>query len=383
MNSKTVLLVRNVAGDGFGGAEVYQLRLAEKLKENGFSPVIVTNSAQLIRCAKKEGFQVLKSLYLEQQDWSGWRNVLLVRYMFFQRKLKKWYLDVLRKYRPVAVNIQSRDDMISGTLACKELGIKVYWTDHADFLNWVLWNVNAKLKNAIGKKIIELSGETEKVIFVSERIAKETTEMIKPKVLSNMMIIENGVEDELEKYKGVKKKKDSFVFVGRVKEEKGIKELIEAFMMVVRKYPEAQLNLYGDGEIEKYRMMCKKCDRVKFHGRVDETLEVLAENETFVLPSYREGLSLSLLDAAMMRKKIIVSDVGGNTEVVANGKTGLLVPTKNIDKLAEAMIWMLENKQEAEKMAKDVRREYEEKFDLEKIFEEKMLPLYNNEKEKK
>ena len=103
----------------------------------------------------------------------------------------------------------------------------------------------------------------------------------------------------------------------------------------------------------------------------------------FVLPSYREGLSLSLLDAAMMRKKIIASDIGGNPEVVINGKTGLLVSAKNAQRLAEAMIWMLENKKEATEMAKNARQFYEKNFDFEKIFKEKMLPLYNKEKEKK
>ena len=87
---------------------------------------------------------------------------------------------------------------------------------------------------------------------------------------------------------------------------------------------------------------------------------------------------MSLLDAAMMRKKIIASDVDGNPEVVENGETGLLVPAKNAKKLAEAMIWMLEHKKEADKMAKNARRKYEEEFDFEKIFKEKMLPLYKS-----
>ena len=95
------------------------------------------------------------------------------------------------------------------------------------------------------------------------------------------------------------------------------------------------------------------------------------------------GSRILPMDAEMMGKKIIASDVDGNPEVVKNGETGLLVPAKNVKRLAEAMIYMLENKKEADEMAKNARKYYEEKFDFEKIFKEKMLPLYNIEKEEK
>ncbi len=84
-----------------------------------------------------------------------------------------------------------------------------------------------------------------------------------------------------------------------------------------------------------------------------------------------------------MGKRIIASNVDGNPEVVVDKETGLLVPARNASKLAEAMIWMLENRKEAGKMARNARKRYEEHFDFDKIFEEKMLPLYNSRKEKK
>ena len=376
---KTVFLVRNVAGDGFGGGEIYQLRLAKRLVESGFCPIIITNSRKLAQQAKENEIRVLKSPFLEQQNWSGWRNILLIRYLIFQKRLEKWYLGAIKKYQPVVVNIQSRDDMIAGTLACKKMGVRVLWTDHADFRNWVLWNVNVRFKNVIGKRIVELSREVSKVIFVSERVEEETKRMIKPLALCNTVVIKNGVEDKKAEFGDVKAEKNSFVFVGRVTEEKGIQELVEAFREVAEKCPGAKLNIYGEGEIDKYKKKCDGCGGVVFHGQAKEPLKVLAQNEIFVLPSYREGLSLSLLDAAMMGKKIIASDVDGNQEVIVDKKTGLLVPAKNARKLAEAMIWMLEHRKEAEDMAKSVRKRYEEEFDFKKIFEEKMLPLYNIE----
>ena len=378
MKEKVVFLIRNVARENFGGGEIYQLRLADALRRHGYEPVIVTSSEELLHGARKGSFETLVPPYREQQNWSGWRNLLLPWYLAFQRRLAKWYEEKIREYEPVVVNIQSRDDMIAGTLACKKMGVRVLWTDHADFRNWVLWNVNVKYKNVIGKKIVKLSREVSKVIFVSRKVAEETKKMIKPLALCNTAVVENGVMDEKAKYNDARTKDGSFVFIGRVVEEKGIGELVEAFREVVKKCPGAKLNIYGDGEIEKYREMCEGCEGAAFRGRTDEPLKALVENEIFILPSYREGLSLSLLDAAMMGKKIIASDVDGNPEVIEDGKTGLLVPAKNAKKLAEAMIWMLEHKKEADKMAKNARKKYEKEFDFDKIFEEKMLPLYKS-----
>ncbi len=381
---KSVFLVRNVAPEKYGGGEIYQLKLAEELKANGFLPVIVTNSRELLESAKKDGIKTLVPPYCERQDWSGWKNVLLPVYWVYQKKLERWYENTIEQYRPEVVNIQSRDDWIAATLAAKKCGTRILWTDHADFKNWVLWNVNSRLKNIIGKRIIRLSQYAEKVIFISKNLELETKKMVAPKKIANTTVIENGVKDLFSKYEKTRKKKDSFVFIGRVVKDKGVEELIEAFNVVNEKYSDVELSIYGDGEdLEKYGQLASKNNKIYFYGKTEEPLRALAENEIFVLPSYREGLSLSLLDAAMMGKKIIASDVDGNSEVVINKETGLLVPAKSVDKLAEAMIYMLKNREEADKMARNARKLYEEKFDFDKIFAEKMLPLYNREKEEK
>ena len=383
MQKSSVFLIRNVALEKYGGGEAYQLKLAEELKKNGFLPIIVSNSERLLKNAKKSGFETLVPPYCERQNWSGWRNILLPMYWIYQKKLERWYKKAIRQYNPKVINIQTRDDWIAATIAAKECGVQILWTDHADFKNWVLWNVNSKFKNIIGKKIIRVSQHVDRVVYVSKNIKLETEKMIAPKRIANAVVIENGVEDELDEYRKVQMVSDGFIFMGRVVEEKGVGELVKAFMTVTRKHPQAKLDIYGDGEREKYKSLCGDCKEIRFYDWPKEPLRVMAENEIFILPSYREGLSLSLLDAAMMGKKIIASDVDGNPEVVKNGRTGILVPAKNVKKLAEAMTYMLENKKEADEMAKNARTYYKENFDFEKIFKEKMLPLYNIEKEKK
>lgn len=379
MNDRRAFLIRNVALEMYGGGETYQIGLGLLLRKNEFEPYIVTASCGLLKEAKKKRIKTIKSPYLNRQNWSGWRNILFPIYCLKIIGLRKWYKKIFKQYRPDVVNVQSRDDWIAATPVAKKMGIKVLWTDHMDFRSWVLTNVGVWYKNWIGKWVLRCAKKADRIIMISDYERKDFEKIVESKGFSNVLTIKNGVEDKRQEYESIKCRKNNICYVGRVVDYKGIMELIEAFGEVSTKYPDAVLNVYGDGEdLEKYKSLACDNERICFHGRTDEPLKVLAENEIFVLPSYREGLSLSLLDAAMMGKKIIVSDVDGNPEVIEDGKTGLLVPAKNAKKLAEAMIWMLEHKKEADKMAKNARKKYEGEFDFDKIFEEKMLPLYKS-----
>ncbi len=384
MSKATVLLIRNVAPEYYGGGETYQLMLVEELRANDFRPVIVTSSKKLIEEARKREIIAVEAPYMRRQNWSGWRNLLLPIYLIWQLRLRKWYENIFRKYNPVTVNIQSRDDWIAATDAAKKMGIRILWTDHMDFRSWVLQNVNIKYKNWIGKKILKRIKVVEEVIFISDYERKSFERLVKPYRYNNLLTIRNGVVDRYQEYRNVVKRERSFCYVGRIVKYKGIGELIKAFKALNEVYPDIELNIYGDGEdMMKYQELAGDNECIKFYGRVDNPLSVLAENDIFVLPSYREGLSLSLLDAAMMEKKIIASDVDGNPEVVKDKVTGLLVPARNAEKLAKAMKWMLESSKKAEKLARKARELYESDFEMNKIFVEKMLPLYNVEKEKK
>ncbi len=379
---RKVFLIRNVAPEMYGGGETYQLKIAQLLKNNGFEPYIVSASKELLRVAKNSGFKVIESIYIERQNWSGWKNLLFPLYFLRILKLRKWYRDIFKKHKPQTINIQSRDDWIAATGVAKKMGITVLWTDHMDFRSWVLKNVEKPYKNIIGKWVLRCAQKADKIIMISDFEREYFEGKVFQREYSNIVTIKNGVLDEYDSFKSVKQKKDSIIYIGRIVEYKGVRELIKAFEVVSRKYPNAVLNIYGDGEnLEEYKKLAENDNRISFYGRTDEPLKRIAENEIFVLPSYREGLSLSLLDAAMMQKIIIASKVDGNPEVVINKRTGILVPAKNENELADALKWVLGNKDEAKRMARDGRKYFKENFDLETIFLRKMLSLYNYKKE--
>ena len=378
---RTVFLIRNIAPKDYGGGERYQIELGKVLRANDYEPIIFTASERLIEEAKNNKIKYVRAPYFKMQNWSSWRNLLLPVYGLWQVRLQLWYKKQIKKYNPAVLNIQSRDELIGATLAGLKSKKKVIWTDHADFRTWSLINVDKKLKNQIGKWILKCAKKVYKIVMINNYEKNALEGLIKPLKLDNLVVIENGVVDENQNFKSVKSLKNSFCYIGRVVKDKGVMELVKAFRKVAEEHSDVVLNIYGDGDdIEECKQLARGNNKINFMGYTEEPLRAMAQNETFVLPSYQEGLSLALLEAAMMKKKIIATNIDGNQEVVKDGVTGFLVPVRDVKELSDAMIRVLEENKATIMMAKNVRRYYKEKFDLAKIFEEKMAKIYEVDK---
>ena len=376
--NKTVFLIRNVDPDSYGGAESYQLELAEVLRRQGYTPIVVTSSKRLLENALANKLRVIEAPFIKRQNWSGWRNFLLPIYMLKQRKLRTWYKQQIAKFKPIALDIQSRDDWIAASLAGKEAGIKVLWTDHADFRSWVLTNIDVKYKNFIGKYILRIAKDIDKIIMISEFEAKYFKTVTAKYHLSNVMVIQNGVVDKKDEYAD-EPIENNFCYVGRIVREKGIGELIEAFNIFTDKHQSMLLDIYGEGpEFEKYQAIAQKNKRIIFHGFTDNPIEAISRSKIFILPSYYEGLSMSLSQAAMLGKPVIATNEGGNPNIIEHRRTGLLVKSRDVNSLAKAMFEIVEKPEKTEQMAKNIRQKYEQELDFEKTIKEKFIPLIEN-----
>ena len=134
-----------------------------------------------------------------------------------------------------------------------------------------------------------------------------------------------------------------FVFVGRLVRDKGAAELVAAFDQVRRVHPEARLLLVGHEEprldplppVTTARIAAG--DGIVTPGFVADVQPLLAASDVFVLPSYREGLPNSLLEAGAVGLPAITTDINGCNEVVIDSQTGILVPPKDPGALAAAM----------------------------------------------
>jgi len=161
--------------------------------------------------------------------------------------------------------------------------------------------------------------------------------------------------------------------VGSLTEAKGQRTLLEAVPVVLDACPEARFVIVGDGELrEVLEARAKELDiaeRVVFTGFRADVARFLALFDVFCMPSVREGLCTSVLEALALRRPVVATSVGGLPEIVADGRTGLLVPPGDPEALGGAIVRLLTDKDLASSLAERSRRLVEEKFTAQAMVE--------------
>jgi len=177
--------------------------------------------------------------------------------------------------------------------------------------------------------------------------------------------------------------------VGRMAEKKGFRYLIEAMLEVLKKLPKAKLVLVGDGpqrkQLEQQAQALNLKNNVIFAGKMThkEIARWYASADVFVLPSIitdkgdTEGLGIALLEAAGAGTPIIGSNVGGIPDIIKHGKTGLLVPQKNPEELANAITKILTEKKLGISLSKNASQLVKEQFAW-ALVADKFAKLFNN-----
>lgn len=193
----------------------------------------------------------------------------------------------------------------------------------------------------------------------------------------------------------------TFLFVGRIVRDKGINELAKAFQQLSKKHPEARLLLVGNYEetldpvSDETRQIIEDMPNLEWLGpkRGDELIAYYAASDCFVFPSYREGFPNTVIEAGAMGLPSIVTDINGSREIVCraaidadlksasresrisdtlrpgqDGKmsiltNGIMVPSKDVETLQEAMERMLTDKAMRQEMARNARPMIEQRFE--------------------
>ena len=107
-------------------------------------------------------------------------------------------------------------------------------------------------------------------------------------------------------------------------------------------------------------------NRVFLVGQRTDIPQFLQALDVFTLPSKTEGTSLALLEAMAARLPVVATDVGGNSELVVHNKTGLLVPSDNVQELNDAISWTALNREKARKMGVDGRARVDQIYSFSK-----------------
>ncbi|EKE10097.1 MAG: hypothetical protein ACD_16C00079G0002 [uncultured bacterium] len=241
-------------------------------------------------------------------------------------------------------------------------------------------------KTRISRKVVEFLFK--KVLFKNEKSIVivqnaddqqyfQKTNLIDPKRL--YLIRGSGVDTKAFPYSPEPKspKEIRIAFVSRMLKDKGILELIEAIRLLKAKGVKARFLFYGDidpqnpssvqsSDLETWQ----KEGLIAYQGFCEDIHQVYRQAHLAVLPSYREGLPKSLLEAASCGRAIIATDVPGCREIVRPDINGLLVPSQNVPQLAGALEKLIENEPLRQSMGKAGRLLVEEHFSIKNVVSE-------------
>jgi glycosyltransferase involved in cell wall biosynthesis len=201
-------------------------------------------------------------------------------------------------------------------------------------------------------------------------IGEGSSNGIDTEYFSKKSIEEYAVNEIKEKYH-IPSNTVVYVFVGRIVEDKGIHELVEAFLALEGL---AYLLLVGSYEDEREPVKAEIKEAIQNHPRIihvgfqKDVRPFLAASDVFVFPSYREGFPNVVLQAAAMELPCIVSDINGSNEIIQHNENGLIVPAKNIDQLKSVMEELLNNPDKRKALATKARPSILEKYDQQKIW---------------
>ena len=188
--------------------------------------------------------------------------------------------------------------------------------------------------------------------------------------MSNIQVIK-GAGVDLSLYKAIPENLDAQVITmfSRVLRDKGVLDYVEAAQIVHREFPNALFQLVGDCDpgnptsfSESEVRSWESAGSIKWLGYRTDVPELLAASNIVCLPSYREGLPKTLIEACAAQRAIVATDVTGCREVVSHGSNGLLTPVRNPEKLAEAISLLLGDPIQRTTFAKNGRVRAETEF---------------------
>lgn len=279
--------------------------------------------------------------------------------------------DIIRKEGIDIVHAHTRVSQVASILASGRTGTRYISTCHGFF------------KPRLFRKLFDTWGE--KVVAISAPV-KAHLEMDFGVDPARIELIHNGVDisrfsktysdDEVAQIKRTIALKEGPVVgtMGRLSSVKGHRFLIEAMKYIVSKNSSAQCLIIGSGPEEgPLKDLAKSMGmegRIRFAGVVYEDVGAyLACMDIFVLPSIKEGLGLALLEAMAAARPCIASDIGGISDIIEDGKNGILAPVANSRAIGDAILRLLNDGVLSAGLGLKAREFVKEKFSLDLMSE--------------
>jgi len=215
-------------------------------------------------------------------------------------------------------------------------------------------------------KNIIFQNEHNRGVFISKKIVS----------MNNAHVVNgSGVNIDRFPFEPLDSKATVFLLIARLLKDKGIQEYLEAAAKVKKKYPDAVFQLMGpsDPSPNAFPISALKPyiedGTISYISEQDDVRPYLRDCQIYVLPSYHEGLPRTVIEAMSTGRPIITTDAPGCRDTIIKGEQGYMVPVKNSEALADAMLRMITNRSSWIEMGKSGRQRAEELFNVTKVNE--------------
>ena len=335
------------------GGQQQVLYLVERLKD--YDNIIASPpQSPLAKRAKATGLKVLPV-----QMRGEWDPVAVY-------KLKK----IIRKNSIKIIHLHSPHAHALGLLAAKSAGnCKVVLSRRVVF--HIRKNILSRVKYSNVDRIIAVS-ERVKEVLVADGLPEEKINVVYSGV--DIERFQNVKGDYLFPQLALNRHRLRIGNIAGLTWEKGHRTLLKAARIVVDEFPKVIFLIVGEGPLHReIEILIKKLNlqkEVKLLGFRQDIPEILSVLDLFVLSSSREGLPNSLLDAFASRVPVVATSVGGIPEIVKDRVNGILVPPMNPGALAEAIIYLLKNRDLVRQMAEEGFRLVKEKFSIDRMVDQ-------------
>lgn len=279
-------------------------------------------------------------------------------------KLIKSYYRLIRRIKPDVVLSYTIKPNIYGGIICRVLKIpliaNVTGLGTAVGNESILQRVLVTLYKSAFKKAecVFFQNESNKDFFMNHGITLKRYKVIPG----------SGINIDEFQYQEYPKDNNSvrFLFIGRIMKDKGIEELIEAAKRIKEEHTNVQFDALGFCEDEykdKVEILQEK-NIITFHGVKDTVREYLKSSHAVIHPTYHEGMSNVLLEAAATGRPVLASNIPGCKEIFDEGISGFGFEAKNIESLTQAILKFIKlTNQEKLTMGEEGRKKVEREFD--------------------
>jgi len=346
----------------------FRLGLLKALQKEGYHIVVVAPKDDYTQKLLDEGF-TFKELQLDNDSTNTIRELKLM-YQLFQ---------IFKCISPIVVLQYTIKPNIYGTLAASFLSIPTL--NNISGLGTVFLSNN--FSSLIARGLYWFTQRlAHRVLFQNYEDMRLFVKYFFVRKSKAVRVPGSGVDTEFFAPRDVKVEPVTFLFIGRLLKDKGIEEYIEAIRIVKKRHKDVKFQIVGTlypknptATSKKQLLSWIKDGLIEYLGHTDDIRTVIANASCIVLPSYREGLSRSLLEAASMAKPLITTDAPGCRDVVEDGKTGYICKVKDAKDLSVKIEKMIQlSEKQRENMGKEGRKKVISEFS-EKIIIDKYLQI--------